>query len=114
MIAITVCHHPTSLVVPFGDPQDGFFYPILTLMMDSYKLTQGLEFYKGLGKPRPWLKSPSPRRDISILHGHSGWIVYNPTWTLKWIVVYNPYGHSWLSVILSYMDTHGGLLYTLT
>ena len=24
-----------SLVMPISDPQDGFFYPILTLMMDS-------------------------------------------------------------------------------
>ena len=24
-----------SLVMPTSDPQDGFFYPILTLMMDS-------------------------------------------------------------------------------
>ena len=35
---ITVCHHLASLVMPIGDPQDIFFYPTLTLMMDSYNL----------------------------------------------------------------------------
>ena len=30
------CHHSTSLVMPMGDPQDGFFYPTLKLMMDAY------------------------------------------------------------------------------
>ena len=29
---------PASLVMQIGDPRDGFFYPILTLMMDSYNL----------------------------------------------------------------------------
>ena len=33
---ITVCHHSASLVIPNGDPRDGFFYPTLTLMKDSY------------------------------------------------------------------------------
>ena len=35
---ITDCHHSASLVVPFGDPRDGFFY--LTLMMDTYSLSE--------------------------------------------------------------------------
>ena len=35
-LAVTVCHHPASLVMPMGDPRDGFLYPTLTLMMDSY------------------------------------------------------------------------------
>ena len=35
-LAITVCHHSASLVMPIGDPRDGFFYPTPTLMMDSY------------------------------------------------------------------------------
>ena len=38
-LAITVCHHSLSLVIPFFDPQDGFFYPTLTIMMDSYNPT---------------------------------------------------------------------------
>ena len=33
---ITVCHHSTRLVMLSGDPWDGLFYPIFTLMMDSY------------------------------------------------------------------------------
>ena len=37
-LAITVCHHSASLVMPNGDPRDGFFYPTLTLMMDSYSI----------------------------------------------------------------------------
>ena len=32
----SVCHHSASLVMPNRDPRDGFFYPIFTLMMDSY------------------------------------------------------------------------------
>ena len=35
-LAITVCHHSASLVMPIGDPRDGFFYPTLTLMIDPY------------------------------------------------------------------------------
>ena len=31
--------HPLAqLVMPIGDPRDGFFYPSLTLMIDSYTL----------------------------------------------------------------------------
>ena len=33
-LGITVCHH-----WPKGDPHDKFFYPTLTLMIDSYILT---------------------------------------------------------------------------
>ena len=33
---ITVCHHLASLAMPIGDPLGGFFYPTLTLMIDSY------------------------------------------------------------------------------
>ena len=40
--AITVCHHSASLVVPIGYPQYGFLYSILTLMMDSYNLSNGI------------------------------------------------------------------------
>ena len=29
--------------MPKGDPRDGFFYPTLTLMIDSYNLQQDLE-----------------------------------------------------------------------
>ena len=35
-LTITVCHHSASLVMPIGDARDGFFYPTLTLIMDSY------------------------------------------------------------------------------
>ena len=38
-LVITVCHHSASLVMPIGDPRDGFFYPTLTLMMDTYILS---------------------------------------------------------------------------
>ena len=37
-LAITICHHSASLMMPVSDPQDGFFYPTLTLRMDSYIL----------------------------------------------------------------------------
>ena len=40
-LGITVCHHSASLVMPNGDPRDRFFYPTLTLMMDSYNLPNG-------------------------------------------------------------------------
>ena len=35
-LGITVCHHSASFKMPNGDPVDGFFYPTLTLMIDSY------------------------------------------------------------------------------
>ena len=38
-LGITVCHHSTSLVMPNDDPQDGFLYATLTLMIDSYNIT---------------------------------------------------------------------------
>ena len=37
-LVITICQHSTSLVMPIGDLRDGFFYPTLTLLMDSYIL----------------------------------------------------------------------------
>ena len=37
-LVITVCHQPASLVMPIGDPWDRFYYPTLTLMMDTYNL----------------------------------------------------------------------------
>ena len=43
---VYVCHHSASLVMSIGDPQNRFFYPYLTLMMDSYNLKSlGLVFY---------------------------------------------------------------------
>ena len=37
---ITNCHHSASLVMPIGDPMDIFFFSTLTLMIDSYIITQ--------------------------------------------------------------------------
>ena len=37
-LRITVCHHFASLAMPNSDPQDGIFYPTLTLMIDSYSI----------------------------------------------------------------------------
>ena len=37
-LEITICHHSAYLVMPNGDPRDGFFYPTLTLMIYSYNL----------------------------------------------------------------------------
>ena len=37
-LGITICHHSASLVMPNGDPQDGFYYPTLALIIDSYNL----------------------------------------------------------------------------
>ena len=34
-LAITNCHHSASLAMEMGDLWDRFFYPNLTLMMDS-------------------------------------------------------------------------------
>ena len=36
ILTITICHHSASLVMPNGDPRNGFFYPTRTLMMNSY------------------------------------------------------------------------------
>ena len=35
-VTITDFHHLANLKMPNGDPQDGFLYPILTRMIDSY------------------------------------------------------------------------------
>ena len=40
ILAIAVCHHSANLVMPIGDPRVGFFYPTLTLMIDSYILSK--------------------------------------------------------------------------
>ena len=40
-LVITVCHHPASLVMPNGDPGDGYFYPAITLTIDSYNMSCG-------------------------------------------------------------------------
>ena len=37
-LEITVCRHSASLVMPNGDPRDGFFYSNLILMIDSNSL----------------------------------------------------------------------------
>ena len=49
-LRITVCHHSASLVMPIGDPRDGFFYPTLILMMDPYILAQLIRISEDL----PW------------------------------------------------------------
>ena len=36
--SITVCHHSQSLVIPISDPQDIYFYTILSLIIDSYNI----------------------------------------------------------------------------
>ena len=43
-LGITVCHHSASLVMPNGDPRDGFFYPTRTFMIDSYNHESDLPF----------------------------------------------------------------------
>ena len=35
-LGITVCHHLASLVMTNSDPLDGFFYPTLTRIVDSF------------------------------------------------------------------------------
>ena len=37
-LAIIHSHHSASLVMPIGDPQDGFFRSTLALMIDSFNL----------------------------------------------------------------------------
>ena len=46
-----------NLVMPIGDPRDRFFYPTLTLMIDSYFLSQLLKT-SGIfiHYASPWLK----------------------------------------------------------
>ena len=62
-LLITVCHHSTSLVMPIGDPQNGFFYPTLTLMTDSYILTRD----KNIRYPYPVCKK-NPSLGITVCH----------------------------------------------
>ena len=45
-LGINVCNHWASLVIPNGDPLDGFLYPILTLMKDSYSVFGNFDFCK--------------------------------------------------------------------
>ena len=49
-LGITVCHHSASLVMPIRDPRDRFFYPTLTLMIDSYILAHRIRILEIL----PW------------------------------------------------------------
>ena len=37
-LRITICHYSASLVMPNGNPRDGYFYPTLSLMIHSYSL----------------------------------------------------------------------------
>ena len=37
-MGINICQHLVSLVIPYSDPRDIFFYPTLTLLIDSYNL----------------------------------------------------------------------------
>ena len=46
-LAITICHHSASIVMSNSDPRDGFFYPTLTLMIDSYTVVWG----ENIGNP---------------------------------------------------------------
>ena len=39
-LVITICHRLASLMMLNGDHWDGFFYPTLTLVIDSYILLQ--------------------------------------------------------------------------
>ena len=42
-------HHSKCLMVPNGDPQDGFFYTTLTFMIDSYNpVTHHLTFGRSI------------------------------------------------------------------
>ena len=41
-LAITDCHHSARLMMPIGEPWDGFFYPTLILPIDSYILNNEL------------------------------------------------------------------------
>ena len=38
VLVITLWHLSASLMMPNGDPQDGFFSPTLTLKIDSYSI----------------------------------------------------------------------------
>ena len=43
---ITNCHHSACLLMPNDDPQDEFFYPTLTLMINSNNILTLLEHGK--------------------------------------------------------------------
>ena len=48
-----------SLVMPIGDPRDGFFYPSLTLMMDFYNLSSDHRHLGSVEKNKPPPPKPS-------------------------------------------------------
>ena len=58
-LAITVCHHSASLMVPIGDPRDCFFYPTLTLMIDS----PHLQIDDQVRSPRPPPPPPQKKKN---------------------------------------------------
>ena len=45
-LVITVCQHSAGLMMPIGDPQDEFFYPTHTLMIDSYNIILCVTYQK--------------------------------------------------------------------
>ena len=61
---------PASLVMPIGDPRDGFLYPTLTLMMDSYSRLIFLHLKRrsncwGFNSPIPTIKIEYKNTDIN-------------------------------------------------
>ena len=60
-LAITICHHSASLLMPKSDPLDGLFYPTLTLMMDAYILSQHIWIYENLS----WYRNSYLTMDVT-------------------------------------------------
>ena len=51
-LMITVCHHSPSLVMPIGDPRDGFFCPTLTLIICVFPGMVGITLSHINGMPK--------------------------------------------------------------
>ena len=75
-LEITVCHHWAILVMPNGDPQDRFFYPTLTLMIDFYSWTK-MHHYMEILTWEPLICTKN-HLTLSILSdGRNGYLFYD-------------------------------------
>ena len=65
-------------MMPNGDPRDGFFYPTLTLMMDSYIMCSTclcvIQIFKILA-----IASVAVQADVIYMHIHGPQCEKNPT-----------------------------------
>ena len=70
-LVITDCHHSASPLMPIGDPRDGFFYPTLTLTMDTYILLSHDIPFRPVSSERYTLVCAHFKDSDHLAHPHS-------------------------------------------